>query len=322
MEKQLRFAVIGTNFISDRFVDAVSKTDGVCVSAVLSRTMAHADAFADKYGIENRFDNLMGALSLDCFDALYIATPNYTHKEIAIAALKAGKHVLCEKIIADSTADFLEMKAAAQAKGLVLLEAMRPDFDPAYDVLRAAMKKLGKIRRVSFEYDQYSSRYDAFRRGEVLPAFDSAIGNNALADIGIYPLHMALSLFGKPKDVLALPLTLSNGFHAAGSILMHTGDLQTTVSVTYSKITSSVTPSVIEGEDGALTFAPVNAPTFVTFTPRGGAPEVLYSSDVSNNMIYEVAAFRDMVNGKRDASAFLTVTEETLQVYDEVKKSF
>ncbi len=317
--KTIRFAVIGTNFISDRFADAVAHTEGAEISAVISRKRETADAFADKYGIPHRFADLSEALGSDTFDALYIATPNFTHKEIALRALRAGKHVLCEKIVADSLSDFLEMRSCAKERGLVLLEAMRPDFDPAYDVIRNALPRLGTLRRASLEYDQYSSRYDAFRHGEVLPAFDPSIGNNALADIGIYPLHMAVSLFGKPSATVSLGIPLANGFHGAGVILMTDAGKHMTVTVTYSKITDSVNPSVIEGEDGALTFRPVSSPTEIVFTPRRGEREILFSRTPYNNMEHEVRAFLAMIDGKLDPEPFLDVSAQTLEIYDTVR---
>ncbi len=312
----LRLGIIGTNFISDRLAEAAALTDSVRITAVISRQQKTADTFAARHGIPHAYGDFTAALASGTFDALYVATPNYTHRDITLAALGAGYHVLCEKIIADSTADFLAMRQAAERAGLVLLEAMRPDFDPAVSALEAALPFVGRLRRVSLEYCQYSSRYGAFLRGEVLPAFDPSIGNSALADIGIYPLHLAVRLFGAPADVHAADIRLDNGFSGMGTLTMTYPGGDKLVSVTYSKITESVSPSVFEGENGSLTLDKINAPTEIRLLRRGAGPQTVYAGNPGNNMIYELDAFAAMVRGELSPAPYLDVTEATMRVYD------
>lgn len=71
---------------------------------------------------------------------------------------------------------------------------MRPDFDPAFDMIKNALPRIGKIRRASFEFCQYSSRYDRFKDGIIENAFNPALGNAAVSDIGVYCIH-SLSAF-------------------------------------------------------------------------------------------------------------------------------
>ena len=311
---KIRFAIVGTNFISDRFLEAVKASGCAEIAAVYSRKLDTGRHFADKYGIKKAYSDYSAMLSDGDIDAVYIASPTFCHKEHAEAALMANKHVLCEKMITTTEADLDLLIALARERRLVLLEAMRPDFDPAYDALRSALSKIGKIRRATLEFCQYSSRYGRFLAGEVLNAFDPKIKNSALADIGIYPLHLAVSLFGRPQALTASSVFLDNGFEGAGSITLDYGEML--CQVIYSKITDSVNPSVIEGECGSITVDKINAPTRIALCLRGGELADLPISPIDNNMVFEVQAFARMVAGQDSPDRYLTVSKDTLNLVE------
>ena len=312
--KKIRFAVVGTNFISDRFVEAVSASQSAEIEAIYSRKLDTGRGFADKYGVEKVYTDYLSMLSDVLIDAVYVASPTVCHFKHAKAALLADKHVLCEKMITTAREELSELIAIAGARGLVLLEAMRPDFDPAYELVRESIARIAPVRRATLEFCQYSSRYDRFLGGEVLNAFDPKMKNSALADIGIYPLHTAVALFGSPCAVSAHSVFLHNGFEGAGNISLDYGDKQ--VGVVYSKISDSVNPSVIEGERGSLTIDKISAPTRVTLHPRGESPVTLPLSSIGNNMLYEVEAFAAMVRGESGAESYLNISLATLAVVE------
>ena len=95
----MRFAVVGTNFISDNFADAVKKLSGVSITAVYSRAEETGTHFAKKHRIENVFTSYEQMLGSHCFDAVYVASPTLLHCEHTIKALEFGYHVLCEKMM-------------------------------------------------------------------------------------------------------------------------------------------------------------------------------------------------------------------------------
>ena len=314
----IKLGVVGTNFVSDWLCTAVSRTRGIKVSAIYSRSAINGKKLAAKHGVPLVYVDYEDMLRSD-IDAVYIASPNYMHAPQAIAALEAGKHVLCEKVMAASYSQALRMRAAAKNTGLVLLEAMRPDFDPATKVIKDNIHRVGRLRRAHLEYCQYSSRYDKFKAGEVENAFNPQICNSALADIGVYPLHQALFLFGKPNTVNATSVLLDNGFEGMGHLsLGYDGML---CEVTYSKITHSATPSVIEGEEGSILYDRVNAPTEIIFRSRTGAEEHIEFERVPENMVFEVAAFRDMINGSLSHDPYLAITMETVRIINEAHRT-
>ena len=314
--RDVNFAIVGTNFISSWFVDAARLCDGVRVCAVYSRKRETGASFADKHGIEKLYCDYSELLSDKNIDAVYIASPIIAHKEQAIEAMRAGKHVLCEKMIAERCSSFLEMKEVSERCGVILLEAMRPEFDPAYSKVRELLPLIGKLRRVSFEFCQYSSRYDKFKDGITENAFNREMMNSALSDIGIYPLHMCISLFGSPKSVKSMSVKLRTGFDGAGCVLLGYGDM--VASVTYSKITDSVLPSVIEGECGSILIDKISEPESITLKMRKEAPKEFKITRKSINMIYEISDFREMVLGIKDHRRYLSLTEKVMRVVDDV----
>lgn len=303
----MNFAVIGTNFISDSFCNAQKCVNGTKTLAVYSRSEARGKAFADKHGIERVYTDYSEMLSDKEIDAVYVASPIYAHAEQSVRAMAAGKHVLCEKMMAATLDEFYEMKHASEKYGRVLLEAMRPAHDPLINAIRENLPRIGKVRRASLEFCQYSSRYDKFKAGVVENAFDPKIKNSALSDIGIYPLYLALDLFGEPSHLNSESVFLENGFEGEGVLTL--GYPDKIVTVTYSKIFGGALPSAIEGEDGSIIINKISAPTEIKLKLRGKEPEIIASADSKENMCYEIAAFRDMCEGKFDHKPYLEITE-------------
>ena len=313
---RVRFAIVGTNFISDRFVEAVRETECAEVNAVFSRKEETASLFADKHGIEKRYTDYDLMLSDPDLDAVYVASPTLCHKDHTIAALKAGKHVLCEKMIATELSEFIEMRKTAEERKLVLLEAMRPAFDPAIKILRDAVADIGKIRRASLTFCQYSSRYDKFKAGIVENAFDPSIGNNALSDIGVYPLWIAVMLFGAPFSITSKKIYLHNGFLALGESVLDYNDKLVTVG--YSKINDSHIPSVIEGELGYVTIDKISEPSEIKITLRNTPARTLDYTKTDNNMIYEITEFFNIINGSGGQEKYNSISASVMKIMDEI----
>ena len=209
-----------------------------------------------------------------------------------------------------------KMRSVAAECGRVLLEAMRPAHDPAYDTLRALLPKIGKIKSATLEFRQYSSRYDRFKSGVVMNAFDPTIYNSALSDIGIYPLHVALMLFGQDGILKSAESEiLHNGFEADGRLIIGYDGFD--AEILYSKIRNSVAPSVIVGEQGSITVDKISQPTCLTLTCNdGGIEQYSFAPPDDNNMTYELAAFRDMCDGRLDPTPYLDLTMSAQSLVD------
>ena len=133
-------------------------------------------------------------------DTIYCALPNHLHYSFSKRALEAGKHVIIEKPITVNVEELEELIAIAKQNHLMIFEAMNIHYLPAYISLKEDIEQLGKIKIISFNYSQYSSRYNAFKEGNILPAFDFHNAGGALMDLNVYNIHTLIGLFGKPLD--------------------------------------------------------------------------------------------------------------------------
>jgi scyllo-inositol 2-dehydrogenase (NADP+) len=199
----IRFGIIGTNTITDKFLEAAKSVEGFILTAVYSRKEETARTFAQKHHVKNIYTNLEEMAASNDIDAVYIASPNSFHAEQAILMMDHGKHVLCEKAIASNTTELQKMIDTARTNQVVLMEAMMSTCTPNFKSIRDNLYKIGKVRRYFAQFCQYSSRYDAYKQGTVLNAFKPDFSNGALMDIGIYCVYPMVVLFSEPGHIRA-----------------------------------------------------------------------------------------------------------------------
>jgi len=314
---EIKLGIVGTNFVSDWFCNSVNSVSGIVNYAVYSRTNEKGDEFAKKHGIATVYNDFNKFLASD-IEAVYIASPNFLHFEQAKAALKHGKHVIIEKPATLNAKEFDVLCDMARERKLICCEAMRPGHDEMMLEAKKAIKKIGTVRRAVLEFCQYSTRYDSFKNGIVLNAFNPALGNGAIMDIGVYAFHCCVMLFGKPKAITAKSLILHNGMEGMGTAILDYGDMQ--AEVAYSKISDSCTPSVILGENGYVKIGKLSTVESVAYAQRGEIETIVCDSREENNMIYEISDFVKAINGELDITPFNENTEATLLLMDEARK--
>ena len=308
----MRFAVIGSGNIVEKFISAARTCEGFELYAVCSRTKERAEAFAAQQGAKVAFWNLDDLAACKEVEAVYVASPNYAHCAQSIAMMKAGKHVLCEKPMASNEREVQRMLDCAKENNVVLIEAMKSVFEPSFEVLKNALPKIGTIRRVSLSYCQYSSRYDKFKAGEVLNAFRPELSNSSLLDIGVYCVHPVVKLFGEPKSVQATAVKLPGGFDGAGSILLGYDDFQ--ADIHYSKICDGFTPSEFQGENGSILVEHISVPQEITLCLRKQPKVELETVHEEQSMRFEAEVFMDIVNNRlppTTTTALLSLPQES-----------
>ena len=297
----IRFAIIGTNWITERFLQAAQETDQFVLTAVYSRTEEKGKAFAAKYNNPKVFTDLEEMASSDQFDAVYIASPNSFHAEQAILCMNHGKHVLCEKPMASNATEMQEMMNVAKDNDVLLMEALKSTLMPNFKIMKDNLYKIGQVRRYFAGYCQYSSRYDAYKQGNVLNAFNPTYSNGSLMDLGIYCLYPMVALFGKPDSVHAVGVMLSSGVDGEGSMVMKYKDMDAVVM--HSKITDSYLPAEIQGENGTMVIDKISQPYDVKIHYRDGTIEDISQPQLHESMYYEIQEFiRLLANGERDGS--------------------
>jgi len=316
----IRFGMIGTNWITERFLDGAKLDPRFQFAAVYSRTEERAQEFADKYDVKMIFTDIHNMAESDEIDAVYIASPNSFHASQAIVFLEQGKHVLCEKPIASNATELKRMRDAARKHNVVLMEAMKPTLVPNFKVAKDNLPKIGKVRRYFASYCQYSSRYDAYKQGNILNAFKPEFSNGALMDIGIYCLYPLIVLFGKPDKVQATGVMLDSGVDGEGSILLTYKDMDAVIM--YSKITNSELPCEIQGEEGNLIFDQMNVPEKVEIRYRNGSKEELTQTQERQAMFYEVEEFINIIQSGQQESAINSIENSlmVLEIMDECRR--
>ncbi|PSU34382.1 Gfo/Idh/MocA family protein [Photobacterium lutimaris] len=246
----IRLGVIGTNWITDRFINAALSTGHYQLTAVYSRTLEKASDFASKYEPVKCYDSLDELANSDVIDAVYIASPNSLHASQAKVFIKAGKHVIGEKPLASNITDVQELVELAAEHQVLLFEAMKAIYVPNFEVIKKALPKLGRLRKVYFSYCQYSSRYQKYLDGENPNTFNPVFSNGSLMDIGVYPLSSAISLFGEPNSMTAQGSLLDSGVDAHGTLVLHYPEFDATIA--HSKVSDGFIASEIQGEQGTL----------------------------------------------------------------------
>lgn len=322
MEKNyIRFGVIGTNNITEWFLNGAREVDDFKLSAVYSRTEEKANCFADKHKAEYRFTNLEEMAKSDKIDAVYIASPNSCHFEQAMLFMENGKHVLCEKAFASNSKEVEEMIDSARRNNVVLMEAMKITLLPNFKAIINNIHKIGKIRGYFASYCQYSSRYDKYKEGIILNAFKPDLSNGALMDIGVYTIAPMVALFGKPKSVKGISHMLESGVDGSGTLICDYGDM--TATTIYSKISNSYLPSEIEGENGSIIIDRINKMDNIKIIYRNGTEEIISTKQNQYDMCYEVDEFISLIqNGKIESDInSLSFSKTVMEIMDQVRKS-
>lgn len=289
----IRFAVVGTNWITRQFVDAAHETGKFKLTAVYSRTLEQAETFANDYPVEQLFDSLEAMAQSDLIDAVYIASPNALHCPQSLLFLRHRKHVICEKPLASNLREVEEMVACAREHQVVLFEAFKTASLPNFQVLQQSLPKIGVLRKALINYCQYSSRYQRYLDGENPNTFNPRWSNGSIMDIGYYCLGTAVSLWGEPQKVTASATLLESGVDGAGTVLLDYGSFDVTVQ--HSKISQSVLPSEIQGEAGSLVIEHVSECQNVSFVARGAKPQDLTQPQHINTMLYEAETFARLI---------------------------
>lgn len=317
----IRFATIGTNKIVDIFLESAKSIKDFEYVCVYSRNEDTAKDFATKHNAKRYTTNLLDiAIAID-IDAVYIASPNSLHCEHSILMLKNKKHVLCEKAISSNEKEVKEMLKVAEDNGVILLEAMRSVFDTGFKAIENNLHKLGKIRRATFQYCQYSSRYDNFKNGIIENAFNPSFSNGALMDIGVYCIYPMVHLFGKPDNIASNGVILENGIDGAGTIIFSYDNDENNMQgeLMYSKISNSYMPSQIQGENASMIIEEIPDTREITIIYNNGSKENITIDKPTSNMVYEIQAFINFIKNNEKPLKYNQSSIMEMEVVDVVK---
>lgn len=190
--RKIRWGLLGAGMILDRWMKGARMVEDMEIVSIASRTLESARKMAEKYQIPEA-TTYEGLLARDDIDVVYIPVPHPFHKELAIKAMKAGKHVLVEKPAGVNASEWEEMVDCARETGVFLMEAFWTRCFPMMDTIRDCIQagKIGDLRLLQL-YFSYRMGDDYWGR-----AFDPAAAGGGLLDVGVYDLHFVDAVLGK-----------------------------------------------------------------------------------------------------------------------------
>ncbi|MGL5978449.1 MAG: Gfo/Idh/MocA family protein [Erysipelotrichaceae bacterium] len=294
----MKFGIVGTNFVSDAFMDGIANVAEAEVTIVCSRRLENAQRFAKRYEIETYCDRYEDMLETD-MDAVYIAVPNQLHYEVAHFFLSKKIPVFLEKPMCVNYKQASALIAYAQAQKTYLHDGLMPLYTPSLQAIKTTLPQLGTLHQASFHFAKVSSRYQAYLQGESPTTFQKALANGAMMDLGIYAVGVAVALFGKPKTILATCNVLASGVDGASSIVFGYETLQLVIQV--SKINDTCSKSEICGELGVLELDVLSLLEQVTLHQRNQADRNV-ATHSTNPFVYQIADFIHCVKEKRDSN--------------------
>lgn len=216
----MKLAIAGTGMIVREALSGLRQW-GWEPAAICStpRSGEKARALAEQHGCPAVYTDYPAMLRETEADAVYLGVPNALHFAMASQALEAGWNVIVEKPLASNLREAQALAALAREKGLFLYEAITTVYQPDYAALRENLHRVGTVKLVTCNFSQYSSRYDAFLRGETAPVFDPARSGGALMDLNLYNIHWLLGLFGPPEQV-EYHANMDRGVDTSGAALL------------------------------------------------------------------------------------------------------
>ena len=260
----LRWGIVGTG-IARSFVRGLARRTTQRVVAVTARDSVKTQAFATEFGIDIVHDTVEALSNDPAVDVVYVATPHPLHREQALTAIAAGKHVLIEKPIAMSAREATEIVDAGVRAGVLVMEAMWTRYLPQADLIRKVIAGglIGDVHLVTADFG-FVSTFDPNSR---LWAPD--LGGGALLDAGIYPVSFASSILGTATSVYAAGDLHPNGVDTRTDMLLVAPAGRALISTALT--TQLPTVATIAGTQGSISVgAPFFGPSPVTVN-RGAA---------------------------------------------------
>ena len=190
----IRWGIIGPGAIAHNYADGLAQATAGRLVAIAGRDQARRDAFGDAYGIaaDKRHDSYAALMADPEVDAIYISTPHPWHAELSIAALRAGKHLLCEKPAGMNSAEVIAVTEVAAQEGRFFMEAFmyrcHPQIARVLEII--ASGEIGTVRHIKTQFG-FNAPYKPGSR-----LYEMALGGGGILDVGGYPVSLARLIAG------------------------------------------------------------------------------------------------------------------------------
>lgn len=312
--KRYNWAVLGCGDIAGQMAEAM-KSLGRTFYGAANRTQEKAVEFAEKYGVQKVYGRIDEIFEDDHVDIIYIATPHNTHSQYMQKALRAGKHVLCEKSITLNSKELEEAVKLAEDNHVVLAEAMTIYHMPVYKRLNEiiASGRLGSLRLIQMNFGCYKE-YDMNNR-----FFNPGLAGGAMLDIGVYALSFVRwFLSSRPEEIVSQVKFAPTGVDEQASILLKNKE-EEMAAVILSMHARQPKRGMAAFDKGYIEIYeyPRGVEAVITYTEDGGA-EVVRTGEKEHALVYEVEDMEAAVSGEENVM-HLDYTKDVMEMMTAVR---
>lgn len=294
----VRWAILGAGRIAHAFAGDIALVAEARLQAVAARDFGRARSFADQYQAPDAYGDYDSMLSSADVDAVYIATPHNFHFDQSLAAIRAGKAVLCEKPLTVTPDEARTLITAAQAQRVFLAEALwtwtLPAIRKAVDWIRAG--RIGPVRQIDARFG-FKAEPDPQGR-----LFSPDLAGGALLDLGVYPVALnRLVLDQGPDTVMAMASRAATGVEDQVEALFRTGPVLSSLGCSFLGQLSNT--AFIAGERGAIRIPRFWSATSAELITGGEVVERFDDARAGHGFEFEIeAASRDILAGRTQSS--------------------
>jgi predicted dehydrogenase len=320
MEKSINWALVGTGWITDSFLEGLREAGGNA-AAVVSRSAEKAQGYARDKGIAKAFGSYARMLEDPEIEAVYIGTPHTSHMEQTVRALKAGKAVLCEKPFALNAGEAGEMVRTARENGVFLMEAMWTRFLPAVCRVRQWLSQ-GLIGEARMVQANFGFRADVAPQHRLL---NPALGGGALLDVGVYTLSFASMVFSgrKPEAVTSRLVMGETGVDEEAVAVVSYGGSRLAVACAAVR-TTLTNDAWIYGSKGKIHVPDFFKADRAELFPDGGEKICFETENQSGGYSYEAGEVMDCIRSGKTESQVMPLDESlvVMETMDRIREQW
>lgn len=318
MNKELKWAVLGTGVIANEMAQALEKM-GKSLYAVGNRTHQKALDFAKKYNIEKVYDSIDDMFYDENTDIIYITSPHNTHYQFMKKALENGKNIFVEKSITLNSRELDEMINLAESKGLIIAEAMTIWHMPVYKKLWETVKsgELGKVQIITMNFGSFKE-YNMSNR-----FFNMNLAGGAMLDIGVYALSIVRSFMDEnPTEILSQWKPSPTGSDEQATILLKNSKQQM-ATVALSMHSKQPKRAMISCEKGYIEIMEYpRADKAVIVNAETGEKKEITAGNTPDALYYEMLDMENAVKTGDTSAMKLEYTKDVMDIMTKLRKSW
>ena len=309
MSQTYRWGIVGAGGIAHKFADALSHVENAKLQAIASTNKERANDFAKKYSIPDSYDSYDPLFSSDTVDIVYVATIHNFHCKATLDALKAKKHVLCEKPMAVNRSQVEKMISAAQENKVFLMEAMWTRFLPMMTEVRNMIEK-GTIGQPQLLYADFGVKFDYDPKHRT---YNPDLAGGALLDLGVYCIALASMIFGKPNTILSTVKMAETGVDERSTVILEYENAN--VAVLFQALDlEGPREALIVGTEGSIKLhSGWTAGSDYTLKLNNGTEKTFKAETCENGFIYQIMAVQDSLDAGKTQCELMSL-DETLTI--------